>query len=112
MNTKLTAGRLRRLINIEERQQQQDPVTGEIQTVWVPVAEKVPAAIEALSAREYIAAQATTATIQARIIIRFRPGMNAAMRFIADDGTIYNPHGFLPDLNSGREFLTIPSSTC
>lgn len=113
MSNRLAAGRLRHRITIEAPQQTQDPETGEIVTSWVPVAENIAAAIEPLSAREFIAAQATQSRIQARIIIRFRSGLTADMRIVAQDGTVYDPAGFLPDLDSGRQYLTIPvSATC
>jgi SPP1 family predicted phage head-tail adaptor len=118
----LEAGRLRHRIRIEQLQNlpdshgddYQDPETGETRQEWVEVA-TVWAAIEPLSAREFIAAQATQSQITARIVIRYRDGMDGSMRLVhvrtgrAD--TVYNPHGFQADVESGLEYLTAPCST-
>lgn len=117
----LEAGRLRHRVRIEELENLldsngeaiQDAQTGQLAQEWVEVA-TVWAAIEPLSAREFIQSQATQSQITARVIIRFRDGLNAAMRLVhvrrdrAD--VIYNPHGFLADKESGLEYLTIPVS--
>jgi len=118
----LEAGRLRHQIRIEQLENLldsngevvQDEETGQVAQEWAEVA-TVRAAIEPLSAREFIQSQATQSQITARVIIRFRDGLNAAMRLVhvrrdmAD--VIYNPHGFLADKESGLEYLTIPVST-
>lgn len=117
----IEAGRLRHRVRIEELQNLldsngeaiQDENTGEEARAWVEIA-TVWAAIEPLSAREFIQSQATQSQISARIVIRFRDGLKAAMRLVhvrrsmAD--VIYNPHGFLADKESGLEYLTIPVS--
>lgn len=112
MTTKLNAGRLRHRITIEAPIHEQNPTTGEVLTSWVPFAQNIAAAIEPLSVREFVAAQSNQSRIDARIVIRFRMGLNATMRIVTADGTIYNPKGFLPDPDSGREYLTIACSTC
>jgi SPP1 family predicted phage head-tail adaptor len=118
----IEAGRLRHRVRIEQLENLldsngaviQDEETGQVAQEWAEVA-TVWAAIEPLSAREFIQSQATQSQITARIIIRFRDGLNAAMRLVhvrrdmAD--VIYNPHGFLADKDSGLEYLTIPVST-
>lgn len=110
----LAAGRLRHRVRIESYEYlldsngdvAQDEETGETSQAWALVAE-VWAAIEPLSAREFIAAQATQSQISARIVIRHRSDLNAAMRIV--HGTkIYNPQGFLADKDVGVEYLTIP----
>lgn len=103
----ISAGRLRHRIDIQSKQQTQNPVTGEITEAWVAVWKSVPAAIEPLSAREFIAAQAVQSQIVARITIRHRDGLDASMR-ILHKGKVYNPAGFLADKDSGLEYLTIP----
>lgn len=116
----IEAGRLRHRIRIEKLVDLLDSNgetiqddTGEVARAWVEVA-TVWAAIEPLSAREFIASQATQSQITARVVIRFREGLNAAMRLVhvrrnmAD--VIYNPHGFLADKDSGLEYMTIPVS--
>jgi SPP1 family predicted phage head-tail adaptor len=107
----MSASKLRHRIAIQSRVNVQDPVTGEITPTWTTVAgmESVPAAIEPLSARDFIAAQAAQSEIVARITIRYRDGLNASMR-ILHKGKIYNPAGWLPDADSGLEYLTAPVS--
>ncbi len=105
----LNAGRLRHRVDIQSKQQVQDPVTGEMTVSWVTVWPRVPAAVEPLSAREFIAAQATQSQVVARITIRYRDGLDASMR-ILHKGKIYNPAGWLPDKDSGLEYLTAPVS--
>ena len=118
----IEAGRLRHRIRIEQLvdlldsngQVIQNNDTGEVSRAWVEVA-TVWAAIEPLSAREFIQSQAIQSQITARIVIRQRDGLDASMRLVhlrtgrAD--VIYNPHGFLADVESGLEYLTVPVST-
>lgn len=104
----IKAGRLRHRITIQEQQQTQDPVTGGIIVTWVDVA-TVWGRLEPLSVREFIQSQATQSEITARITIRYRPGLNASMRFV-HRGSVYNPAGILPDAESGIEHITIPCS--
>lgn len=118
----IEAGKLRHRVRIEQYvdlldsngEVIQDPVTGEVSRAWVEVA-TVWAAIEPLSAREFIAAQATQSKTVARVVLRFRDGLNAAMRLVhlrtGRPDVIYNPAGFLPDVDSGLEYLTAPVST-
>lgn len=105
----LKAGRLRHRVAIQAKVQAQDPVSGETVTTWqtVPGWESVPCAIEPLSAREFIAASAIQSQIVARITLRYREGLLPTMR-IVHKGKIYNPPGFLPDADSGLEYVTIP----
>lgn len=117
----IAAGRLRHRVRIERYAELldsngetiQDPETGEISREWTAVA-TVWAAVEPLSAREFIQSQATQSQISARIVIRYRDGLDAAMRLVhvrtGRDDVIYNPHGFLADVESGLEYLTIPVS--
>lgn len=117
----LAAGRLRHRVLIEQllplRDSNgdvlQDAVTGEVQREWQEVA-TVWAAVEPLSAREFIAAQATQSKVTTRITMRAR-ALNPAMRLVhmlssAVRGTVYNIEGLLPDRDSGMEYMTIPCS--
>lgn len=105
----MEAGRLRHRIDIEVPTQVQDATTGEITLTWGTHLASVPAAVEPLSVREYISAQQVQSEIVARITIRYRSGLNATMR-IKHGSKIYSPVGFLPDNNSGLEYLTIACS--
>lgn len=109
---KLQAGRLRHRIKFERPIASQDPVTGSMTTAWELFAENVPAAIEPLSAREFMTAQSLKSEISARIVIRYLAGLTPDMRITDENGTAYDPAAFIPDPNSGREWLTIPVITC
>jgi SPP1 family predicted phage head-tail adaptor len=116
----LAAGKLRHRVRIEQYVDVLDsngePARGEqgefikeweeVATVW--------AAIEPLSAREFIQSASMQSQITARITIRYRSGLNAAMRLVhlVNDvqSKIFNPAGFLADKESGLEYLTIPCS--
>jgi SPP1 family predicted phage head-tail adaptor len=118
----IEAGRLRHRVRIEQSvlvvdsngDAVQDPKTGETTSEWIEVA-TVWAAIEPISGREFIQSQAKQSQITARIVIRFREGVTAAMRLVhvrrnmAD--VVYNIHALLADKDSGLEYITMPVST-
>lgn len=100
-------GRLRHRINLQKPGRVQDPNTGEMITGWTSLTAKpIRGSIEPVSGREFIAGQATQNEITARIVIRYRAGVTAAMRAM-HRGVIYNIEAVLPDKNSGREYLTL-----
>lgn len=105
----LEAGRLRHRITIQEFASIQDS-NGDVTEEWVTVAGmgSVPAAIEPLSAREFIQSATEQMQTMARITIRYRV-LPAKFR-ILHKSTIYNPAGTLADKDSGLEYLTIPVS--
>lgn len=105
----MRAGALRQRVTIEQPGLTQDPVTGEMIAGWTVFADKVPASVESLSARDFIAAQANQSEITARIVIRYREGILPTMR-ILHRGKVYAIQGALPDAKSGLEYLTIPVS--
>ena len=105
----IEAGKLRHRVDFERRADVQDPTTGEVTPAWATVVSGVPAAIEDVSVREFIAGQALQSQVTTRIVIRYRSGLDASMR-IKHGSRIYNPQGFLADKDSGREYLTIPCS--
>ncbi|WP_223532061.1 phage head closure protein [Pseudomonas sp. BF-R-30] len=103
----MRAGLLRQRITFQEPGLVQDRETGEMLAGWQTTWEKVPASIESLSARDLIAAQAGQSEVTARIVIRYRPGVQPTMR-ILHRGTIYNIQGQpLPDKKAGLEYLTL-----
>lgn len=105
----MRAGDLRHRILFQKLVPGVDPETQEpLPGVWVDVA-KLWAAVTPLSGREFIAAQAVQSEVVGRIVIRYRRDITADMRGI-EGGRIYNIHGVLPDLKSGREYLTLPYS--
>ncbi|HGO5393639.1 TPA: phage head closure protein [Klebsiella michiganensis] len=104
----MQAGKLRYRITLQARMQVQDPVSGAVETTWADIS-TLWAEVAPLSAREFIAAQATQNEITTRITIRFRTGVTPKHRILYR-GKIYNIEGVLPDANSGREYLTLPCS--
>jgi SPP1 family predicted phage head-tail adaptor len=107
----LCAGDLRHRVTIQSRGAPvQNPETGEVTTTWLDVA-SVWAAISPISGREFIASAAIQSAIVARITIRYRPGLDAAMRIVhVKDGqpVYYNPQAWLADADSGLEYLNAP----
>ncbi len=101
-------GKLRHQVRIERPARVQDPDTGAMVPGWELVA-TVWARIEPLSAREFIAAQASQSKVSGRITIRYRDGLDASMR-VRHGSRVYNIEGVLPDNRSGREHLTLPYS--
>jgi SPP1 family predicted phage head-tail adaptor len=104
----IAAGRLRHRVDIEDLVTAQDS-NGDITQTWQSFAESVPAAVEPLSGRELVQAQAVQSEISARITIRFREGVKATMR-VVHRGQIYRIHAVLQDKDSGRVYLTLPVS--
>jgi len=102
----LSAGALRHRVSIERQNNVQDEETGAIVTGWLEIAASVPASVEPVSGRDYIAAAQAESTITARITVRYRPNLNASMR-IRHRNTIYRIKAILPDPNSGKEWLTL-----
>ncbi|HDZ55376.1 MAG TPA: head-tail adaptor protein [Pseudomonas xinjiangensis] len=105
----MSAGVLRHRITIQRPDYERDPETTDMNIVWSTVWDKVPAAIEPLSAKEFVASQAVQSEVSARITIRYREGVTASMRILHND-RIYNIEGVLPDPDSGRAWLTLPCS--
>ncbi|WP_206515880.1 phage head closure protein [Xanthomonas arboricola] len=111
----IAAGKLRHRIRIEKQVTARDD-DGVQSTTWQPVhAGTLAAAIEPVSAREFIAAGAGQGEVSARITIRYRAGILASMRAVhvrnGADAEIYNIQGALADRESGLEYLTLPVST-
>ncbi|MGG3793599.1 phage head closure protein [Pseudomonas paraversuta] len=106
----MRAGDLRHPVVIQHQSAQQDPATGEMTTIWLDYA-RVWAAVDPLSARDLIAAQASQSQASGRITIRYRPGVLPTMR-ILHRGQVFTIIGQpLPDRNSGLEYLTLVVAT-
>lgn len=104
----MQAGKLRHRIQIQRKVSVQDPVTGEQLTQqWVKFFDAW-AAIEDLSARDFIAAKAGQAEVKSRIVIRYRAGITSDMRVLLEDETVCSIQGPpLADTSSRREYLTL-----
>lgn len=81
----MRAGELRHRVTIQQKTVTSDP-EGMIVETWVDVA-TVWAAVEPLRGREYIQAAAVTPEVTARVRIRYRPGIEPAMR-VVHGGTV------------------------
>lgn len=104
----MQAGKLRHLITLQRPTRTQDTTTGAITEGWTDVA-TVWAAIEPLSAREFVGSQAVQSEVTTRITIRFRDDVDATMR-ATYRGKIYNIQAVLPDRETGYDYLTLPCS--
>lgn len=103
----MRAGKLRQRVMLQRNGPHQDPESGEIINGWADLTTKpVPCSVEPVSGREFIAGQATQNEVTARIVIRYRAGVSAAMRAV-HCGITYNIEAVLPDPKSGREYLTL-----
>lgn len=106
----IQAGKLRHRVVIQKQAESQNQSDGSIVVDWVDVA-KVWCAIENLSAREFVAAQAEASKITTRVTVRYRPDITAKMRlYHAAKDMYYNIEGVLADKDSGLEYLTLPCS--
>lgn len=106
----LNPGKLRHRVIIQQPVDAQDQNTGATVRTWSDVA-TVWAAIEPLSAREFVAAQSEDSKVSARVTIRYRSGISHEMRlYHAAKGQYYNIEGVLSDKESGLEYITIPVS--
>lgn len=106
----IQAGKLRHRVVIQKQAESQNQSDGSIIVEWVDVA-KVWCAIEPLSAREFVSAQAEASKITTRITVRYRSDITAKMRlYHAAKDMYYNIEGVLADKDSGIEYLTLPCS--
>lgn len=102
-------GPLRHKLRIEEQSQTQDATTGAVTATWAEVV-TIYGAIEPLSVRSFLAADAQQSKIEANIRIRYFPSLTQAMRIVdVATGNVYNIEGLLPD-RTGRHSLLIPVS--
>ncbi|MGO3214771.1 MAG: phage head closure protein [Halomonas sp.] len=108
----MRAGKLRHRCTIERPGEKQDPDSGAMVPDWEEVG-KAWMAIEPLSVRGFIAANAAQSEVKGQLVMRFnageRLGIDSTMR-VRKGRYIYNIEGVLPDKDSGREYLTLPYS--
>jgi len=95
--------------NLDKRVTIQSPVTGqnaygEPLTGWTDVA-TVWASLTDLSGREFLAAQATQATVTTKVLIRYRAGIVAAMR-VVHGADVYNVMAVLKQGDDGLLLMT------
>jgi SPP1 family predicted phage head-tail adaptor len=97
-------GQLRHKVEIDSLVTTEDS-SGEIVQSWVPLA-SVWAAVVPLSGRELVEAQSMQSSVSVRLVIRYRPDIQASQR-VTFRGQPYNIHAVIPDPNSGIEWLTL-----
>jgi SPP1 family predicted phage head-tail adaptor len=109
----MDAGRLRHFVTFEQPlvvvdDDSDDMGDGSRDEQWVPAfgGQMIPVSIEPLSGRELIAAQAVQSRISSRVVMRYRPGITAAMRML-HRGTIYNIEAPIPDPVTGVDSITL-----
>lgn len=110
----MNIGKLRRRIRLlANAGETPDPDTGIMGEGWQPAEpdaakQWIPASIEPLSAREFIASAAAQARASTRITIRYQDGVTSKLRVEDDVGKQYSVEGPpLADRGSGREYLTL-----
>ena len=102
----LRAGRLRSMVSIVRKTDEQNPTTGTIKEVWVPLYSGVYAGIEGITARERDAAATIDEVVDTRIVVRYKPLIDTKCRVV--HGTrLFDVVGALRDTDSGVEYLTL-----
>ena len=104
----MDAGLLRHRVELQKITATQDQTTGEEVRAWATYA-TVWAAVEPLSVRDFIAAQAGQSETRGRITIRHRTDVTAEHR-VKHGSTIYRVQGVMADKDSGLEYLTLAVS--
>ncbi len=105
----MRAGRLRHRITIQRPSFAQDPITGEMVKTWIDAWTSVPSDVDPVSVNQFVAAGAPQNKVTARVLIRYRAGVDGTMR-VLHRGKVYDIEGVLPDTVSGLEYLTLPCS--
>ena len=98
----MNAGKLDQRVTVERFTSTQDELGQPIET-WAPLF-TCWAAVEPLTGREYLAAQAAVSEVTARIRMRFRPWMTAQDRVI-HNGTIYQIESLIDVRSENRELV-------
>lgn len=98
---------MRRRVDVQKQVQTKDS-TGSVVPTWVTVWSNVPCAIQQVRGREYFTAQQTQADVGWTVSMRWRPGLDAAMRCVEYTNeerttqTVYNVEAVLPDVTNRR----------
>lgn len=98
----MKAGQLDQRVTVERNTTTTDGWGGVV-TTWAPLFTAW-AAVEPLTGREYLAAQAAVSEVTARIRMRFRPWMTAEDRVI-HNGTTYNIVSLIDVRSDHRELV-------
>lgn len=103
----IEAGKLSHRVQIQRQVVAQNS-SGDVTVTWATLA-TVWAAIEPLSAREFVQSASDQNKIVARVTVRYRSGIEPSMRVVHGQ-KLYNITGVLADKDSGLEYLTLPVS--
>lgn len=95
-------GKYRHRVTFQEQSVSQDPVTGELTTVWVDVKASIPAEVLTGAGREFLADQSKQSEFAARINVRYFTGLQTHWR-IVHDSNLYNIETFETDSTGRRE---------
>jgi SPP1 family predicted phage head-tail adaptor len=104
----LPAGKLRHRVTLQAPMREQSQETGAPYDVWMPEG-SVWAAIEPLSVRDFVGAEARQSQVTARITLRPITGLDETWR-VLHRGKTYQIVGILPDQDTGREYVTLAVS--
>ena len=99
----MKAGQLDQRVTVERLSGGVDELGQPLPDTWAPLF-TCWAAVEPLTGREYIAAQAAVSEVTARIRMRFRPWMTAQDRVI-HNGTTYNIVSLIDVRSDHRELV-------
>jgi SPP1 family predicted phage head-tail adaptor len=99
------AGALRHRVTFQHRVTTRD-ADGAVAETWFDVFPNIPANIVPLSAREFVAGGEVQGEVQARIELRYMPGILDTMR-AKHGATVYAIKGVLPDNKGGRRWLNV-----
>lgn len=109
----MLAQRLRHRVDIQALVVTQNTDTGAVYEDWESIRgsadELIPAAIEPLSGREFLAAASTQSAVTTRITIRERSGLLPSMR-VLHQGDLYNIRAILPDPTLRRHIVLLCES--
>lgn len=100
----LEAGRLRHRVRLEELVTTLDDNGVQLQE-WQNRGDRF-CAIEPLSGREYLAAASIQSKITGKLVMRYRPNINARHRIVKGQ-RIYNIEAVLPDPDTEYEYVTL-----
>ena len=99
----MLAYRLRHRVSIQQVAEEQDPETGATGNIWIDLYTDVPAEVLTGVGREFVQSAATQAEYNARINLRWFPGLHPKMRIVWD-GMTYNIVSIETDATARQEY--------
>lgn len=102
MKTANFSTRLRHRITIQERNNWQDPTTGEIKLCWESVCKDIPAEVLTGAGKESVQDNAEVGTTAARITVRWMPLDKPEQKRIVWGGLVFNVKTAISDATNRR----------